>query len=94
MVENPGAALHADAAKPVNTPEPVRVEEDASGLPLAVRLPRRQRIVAIEDKWRIDDEWWRKEPVSRFYYNVLLASGQKVVLYKDLVSGGWYKQEY
>jgi hypothetical protein len=68
------------------------VEEDASGLPLAVRLKRRQRIAAIEDKWRIDDEWWRKEPVSRLYYNVLLADGQRLVLYKDLVSGGWYKQ--
>ena len=92
MVENPGAPLHADASKPVNTPEPIRAEEDASGLPLAVRLKRRQRIAAIEDRWRIDDEWWRKEPVSRCYYNVLLADGQRLVLYKDLVSGEWYKQ--
>ncbi len=92
MVENPGAALHADASKPVNTPEPISVEEGASGEPLAVRLPRRHRIAAIEDRWRIDDEWWRAEPVSRFYYAVLLISGQKVVLYKDLVSGGWYRQ--
>ncbi len=92
MVENPGTALHADAAKPVNTPEPVRVEEDTSGEPLAVRLPRHQRIAAIEDKWRIDDEWWRKEPVSRLYYAVRLAVGQRLVLYKDLVSGEWYKQ--
>lgn len=92
MVENPRAALHPDAAKPVNTPEPVRVEEDASGMPLAVRLPNRQCIAAIEDRWRIDDEWWRKEPVSRIYYIVLLVSGQKVVLYKDLISGDWYRQ--
>ena len=92
MVENTGTALHADASKPVNTPEPVRVEEDASGLPLAVRLPRRQRIAVIEDRWRIDDEWWRKEPVSRLYYNVLLATGERLVLYKDLISGEWYKQ--
>jgi len=92
VVENTGTALHADASKPVNTPEPVRVEEDASGLPLAVRLPRRQRIAVIEDRWRIDDEWWRKEPVSRLYYNVLLATGERLVLYKDLISGEWYKQ--
>ena len=92
MVENTGAALHADAAKPVNTPEPVRVEEDASGLPLAVRLPRRVRIAAIEDRWRIDDEWWRAEPVSRLYYNVFLASGDRWVLYKDLITGDWYRQ--
>jgi hypothetical protein len=68
------------------------VEEDASGLPLAVRQKRRQRIAAIEDRWRIDDEWWRKEPVSRFYYNVLLADGERLVLYKDLISGEWYQQ--
>ena len=92
MVENTGTSLHADASKPLNTPEQIRVEEDASGLPLAVRLKRRQRITAIEDKWRIDDEWWRKEPVSRLYYNVLLADGQRLVLYKDLISGEWYRQ--
>ena len=94
MVENPGTALHADAAKPVNTPESLRVEEDASGLPLAVRLKRRYRITAIKDKWRIDDEWWRKEPVVRRYYNVLLGSGQRLVFYKDLITGNWYEQEY
>ena len=92
MVENTGTALHADASKPVNTPEAVRVEEDASGLPVAVRLKRRLRIAAIEDKWRIDDEWWRAEPVARLYYNVLLASGDRWVLYKDLISREWYRQ--
>jgi hypothetical protein len=92
MVENTGAALHADAAKPVNTPEPVRVEADASGRPVAVRLPRRHCIAAIDDRWRIDDEWWRAEPIARLYYSVLLVSGDRLVLYQDLVSGEWYRQ--
>jgi hypothetical protein len=92
MVENPGAALRTDAAKPVNTPEPVRVEADVVGLPVAVRLPRRQRIAAIEDKWRLDDEWWRAEPIARLYCSVRLASGDRLVLYHDLVSGEWYRQ--
>ena len=94
MVENPGKTLRADAYKPVNTPEALKVEEDASGLPTAVRIKRRQTVMTIEDRWRIDDEWWRAEPLSRFYYNVLLTSGQRLVLYKDLVTGGWYQQEY
>ena len=94
MVENAGKALRADTYKPVNTPEPVNIEENASGGPVAVRIKWRQAVITIEDKWRIDDEWWRKEPVARLYYNVLLASGQRLVLYKDLVSSGWYQQDY
>ena len=92
MVENPGAAVYVDTCKPVNTPEQVLVEEDALGLPVAVKLPRRQRITAIEDRWRIDDEWWRREPVSRLYYAVLLASGHRFVFYKDLINSCWYRQ--
>jgi hypothetical protein len=70
------------------------VEEGAAGLPVAVRLKRRQPVMSIEDRWRLDDEWWRAEPISRIYYNVLLVSGQRLVLYKDLITGEWYEQEY
>jgi hypothetical protein len=58
------------------------------------RSSERQTIIAIEDRWRIDDEWWRSEPVSRFYYSVRFASGQLLVIYKDLIQGKWYKQGY
>jgi hypothetical protein len=68
------------------------VEEDAAGLPVALRAKRRQPVKAIDEIWRIDDEWWRSEPVSRLYYAVRLVTGQKLVLYKDLVSGRWYRQ--
>jgi len=94
VVADTGKTLRTDAYKPVNTPEPLRVEEDAAGLPAAVRMKRRQAVISIEDRWRIDDEWWRAEAISRLYYNVLLASGQRLVLYKDLISGKWYSQEY
>jgi hypothetical protein len=94
VVENTGKALCADTYRPVNTPEEIKVEESPAGLPLAVRMSRRQTVAVIEDRWRLDDEWWRAEPLSRMYYNVLLASGQRLVFYKDLIGGGWYKQEY
>ena len=94
MVEDTGKTLRAGAYRPVNLPEPVWVEEDVDGLPLALKGKRRQPVTAIEDRWRIDDEWWRAEPVTRLYYSVRLASGQRQVLYKDLASGGWYRQGY
>jgi hypothetical protein len=94
MVPDSGKALRTEALKPVNLPELLMVEEDASRLPLAVRTRRRQAVKAIEDRWRIDDEWWRSEPISRFYYTVMLASGQRLVLYKDLIKAKWYRQGY
>jgi hypothetical protein len=94
MVKDSGKTLCAETYRPVNAPEPVNVEEAPSGLPLAVKTPRRQAIKAIEDRWRIDDEWWRSEPVSRLYCAALLASGQRLVLYKDLIDNRWYKQSY
>ncbi len=92
MVEDTGKTVCAGSLKPVNQPEPEKVEEDAAGRPVALRTKRLQPVQAIDDRWRLDDEWWRSEPVSRMYYAVRLTSGQKLVLYKDLISGGWYRQ--
>ena len=95
MVQDTGKTLRADTYRSVNVPEPVDVDEASSfSLPLAVWAPRRQAVVTIEDRWRIDDEWWRQEPISRLYFEVALTSGQRMVLYKDLISGGWFRQSY
>ena len=95
MVKDTGKTLRTDTYRPVNVPEPVDVEEASSfSLPLAVRAPRRQAVVDIEDRWRIDDEWWRQEPISRLYFEVTLDSGQRMVLYKDLIDDCWYRQNY
>ena len=94
MVTHPGTPLRSDSYRPVNLPEPVRVEENAEGLPVTVRIPKKQKVTDVEDHWRIDDEWWRRDPICRLYYAVRLNSGQRLVLYRDMVNGEWYKQGY
>lgn len=94
MVENTRKTLCADTYKPLNTPEALQVEEGAYGLPVAVRMKKRQAVISVGDRWRLDDEWWRTDPISRLYYNVLLSSGQRLMLYQDLITGGWYQQDY
>ena len=86
--------LRNASTRPLNLPEPVSVEEDSSGAPKAVKLKQRHSIIAIEDYWRIDDEWWRSEPVSRLYYAVILDSGRRMVLSKNLIDMRWYQQTY
>ncbi len=91
MVQDSGKKIRAETIS-LNKPEPVRVQEDASSLPVAVKASHRQLIKSIEGRWRIDDEWWRTVPISRLYYAVVLASGQRLVLYKDLATNSWYRQ--
>ena len=55
---------------------------------------RALRVTAIEDRWEIDEEWWRTRPVSRMYYRVLLEDGQALTLYRDMLNGRWYRQRY
>jgi len=76
----------------LNEPRRIRVETDPAGVPLALVLGRKRRTVsAIQETWRIDDDWWRS-PLSRVYHQVVLEDGRTVVLYRDRVEGGWWLQ--
>jgi hypothetical protein len=86
--------LSPNATKPLNLPEPLSVEEGPSGVPKTVKLKQRHFIISIEDYWRIDDEWWRSEPVSRLYYAVILDSGRRIVISKNLINNYWCQQTY
>jgi len=55
---------------------------------------RRYEIEGVVERWRIDEEWWREQRISRLYYRLLLADGATVDVFHDLVSGGWAKQSY
>ncbi len=83
------------AERRLNEPRPIEVVADGSGEPVAVVVGGRRLAVAqVQDRWRIDDEWWRERPVSRVYYQVALEDGQAVVVYHDLMDGRWCQQGY
>ena len=103
MVADSGTAPHPGGIRPLDAPQPVQVEVDGNDMPIAIaavkgrnagasRSYKRRRVVEVLDVWRIDDEWWRKQPVSRIYYRVALEDGTITGLFKDLVSGQWRRQ--
>jgi hypothetical protein len=73
-------------------PAPLVVEASAGGLPRAL-LWRGvfRRVIAVHDRWRIDDEWWREE-ISRRYFTVEIEGGRRLTVYQDLSRGDWYGQ--
>jgi hypothetical protein len=71
------------------------VEADESGEPRVVVLEReRLAVAAVQDRWRLDDEWWRERPVSRLYFSLLLEDGRTVTVYQDLIGLRWARQVY
>jgi hypothetical protein len=51
-------------------------------------------VAAVQDRWRIDDEWWRDAPLSRMYWQVRLESGRVATVFQDLIGGAWCEQRY
>ena len=94
MVTNPRTAKGADRLRPLNAPRPLRVEADDQGLPLRLGKTRpAERVQAVLDRWRIDEEWWR-DPISRLYFQVELEDGRALTVFHDLAEDKWFAQEY
>lgn len=95
MVAHSGAPSGHRRIRPLNRPRPLRVEADEEGWPTAVYLSsRRWAVDAVLETWRIDDEWWRKRPVSRLYFSLLLEDGRTATVFRDAVSSRWAMQAY
>jgi hypothetical protein len=82
----------APRLRPLGAPRAAQVVVDANGTPTAVVVGKRSRgVCAVRERWRIDDEWWRR-PLARDYVTVILQDGRPLTLYHDLVEGGWWVQ--
>lgn len=93
MVEDPRASARAHRLRALNLPVPVSVAADDGGTPKAVTIDEVSRaVVSVRERWRVDDEWWRR-PISREYVEVVLDDGRRLVLFRDLLTGEWFRQQ-
>jgi hypothetical protein len=88
VVANSRAPGTARSAR-LNSPRPVLVEERFDGTP---RVVNRQGVETVREEWRVLDRWWTEEPLNRRYFEVVLESGQNVVVFRDQERGGWFSQ--
>ena len=93
MVKDTRTAAGAGDIRALNQPHPLAVKTGDGGGPAALRLRSRWVTVeAVVDRWRIDDEWWREQPISRMYYECAVDQGLRVTVFQDLASYKWSLQ--
>jgi hypothetical protein len=73
----------------LNEPRPALVEPQPDGAP---RLVNRLTVELIREEWRVVDRWWTEQPINRRYFDVVLESGQNVVVFHDDERGSWFSQ--
>jgi hypothetical protein len=70
-------------------PRPVRVEADKAGKPTSVDAVA---VEAVREEWVVEDRWWTPNPLGRHYFELVLADGRNLVVFRSIVSKRWYRQ--
>ena len=70
-------------------PKPSAVRADESGQPLVVDG---EAVDAVRESWLVEDRWWTDAPLRRRYWEVVTGDGRDLVVFRDLLEGGWYAQ--
>ena len=84
-------ALGDDLA-PFNAPDGLAVRSSA-GVPTALmRSGRWRRVERTLDAWEVEADWWSAQPVHRRYWRLQCEGGAVLVVFRDLLEGGWFRQ--
>jgi CO dehydrogenase/acetyl-CoA synthase delta subunit len=59
------------------------------GRPLSVAG---QAVDAVRESWLVEDRWWTGRPLRRRYWEVVTTTGRNLIVFHDLVTGGWFEQ--
>ena len=84
-----GAAPGGGSARRLGTPKPTSVIQGDGGSP---RNIAGRDVDCVREEWVVEDRWWTGRPLRRRYFEVVLLDGRNVVVFRDLVGGGWFLQ--
>ena len=68
---------------------PRRVQVRARGTPVEVDGTL---VEAVREEWVVEDRWWTARPLRRRYFELVLEDGRNVVVFRDLLTRGWFCQ--
>ena len=71
-------------------PRPATVSAGSGGTPAIVAATR---VEAVREEWVVEDRWWTGTPLRRRYFELVLADGRDIVIFRELTGERrWYEQ--
>lgn len=71
-------------------PRPVKVSATGDGTPRAVAGIV---VESVREEWLVEDRWWTPEPLRRRYFELVLADGRNLVVFREPAEDGrWFEQ--
>jgi hypothetical protein len=71
-------------------PRPVDVDVGDDGVPRPVGAVA---VEAVREEWLVEDLWWTPKPLSRRYFELVLADGRDLVVFREPDEDGrWFEQ--
>jgi hypothetical protein len=71
-------------------PRPVDVDAGSDGVPRAVGAVA---VETVREEWLVEDLWWTPKPLSRRYFELVLADGRDLVVFREPDEDGrWFEQ--
>ena len=71
------------------TPHPVVVRAGPDGLPVEADGAA---VEAIREEWLVEDRWGTPRALRRHYFELALADGRALVVFRRRRGGRWYRQ--
>ena len=73
----------------LNEPHAVAVRASDDGAPRAVGPAT---VEAVREEWLVEDRWWTPRPLRRHYFELAMADGRALTVFRDPGSGRWFRQ--
>ena len=73
----------------LGTPRRATVQSGPGGVPTRVG---RTQVETVNEDWVVEDRWWTGRPLTRRYFELVLADGRNAIVFRDLRGSHWYSQ--
>jgi hypothetical protein len=70
-------------------PRLVGVRAGPAGVPVEVEGVA---VEAVREEWVVEDRWWTPRPLRRRYFELALADGRALTVFRAAGAGRWYRQ--